>query len=78
MPYMIINRLPTEQDVGGCFDIEIHSFTEAFHKCSVAPFVAEVEFKSDLDDDGELWERYELDGWSMSKETKADWFTMVD
>lgn len=78
MPYMIINRLPTEKDVEDTFSIEIHSFSDAFNECSVAPFVAKLEFKSDKDDSGELWERYELDGWSMSKGIEGDWFTIVD
>ena len=75
---MIINRLPTEQDVDGCFGIEIHSFTEAFNECSVAPFVAKLEFKSEVVDDDELWERYDLNGWSLSKDSVADWFTIAD
>ncbi|WP_281223563.1 hypothetical protein [Photobacterium sanguinicancri] len=78
MPYMIINRLPTEQDLEECFSLELHSFSEAFNRCSVAPFVAKVEFNNEVDDDGEQWERYELEGWTMSKGTEADWFTFVD
>lgn len=77
MPFITIKRLPTEQDVEDAFRLELHSFSEAFHKCSVAPFVAKLEFKSSIED-GELWERYDLDGWSLNCDAKADWFTISD
>lgn len=78
MPYIRINRLPTERDVEEAFGLEIHLFTEAFDMYSVAPFVAKVGFKSSYDDDGKLWERYNLGGWELNKDAVADWFTFVD
>ncbi|CEO41163.1 hypothetical protein C0Z01_19135 [Photobacterium kishitanii] len=78
MSYIRINRLPTDRDVEKAFGLEIHSFTEAFNMYSVAPFVAEVGFKSSYDDNGQLWERYHLGGWALNKDAAADWFTFVD
>ena len=75
MPFITITRLPTEQDVEDAFGLELHSFSEGFNKCSVGPFVAKLEFKSSIED-GELWERYDLDGWSLNLYVSADWFTI--
>lgn len=75
MPFITLNRLPTEQDVDNAFGLELHSFIEAFKNCSVGPFVAKLEFKSSFED-GALWQRYDLDGWSLNYDVKADWFTI--
>ncbi|ODS12397.1 hypothetical protein [Vibrio scophthalmi] len=78
MPYMILNRLPTEQDLERSFSIEVHSFCDAFHHCEVRPFVAKLKYENGPDEYGDPWERYTLDGWSMNTEARADWFTIVD